>query len=74
MFWGTALGHFSQCVFSLNFRRRSNMVSDIFTPPPTIKKLPTALNNNIKGCCSKTTIPQLKNTVIGTPILRSTSQ
>ena len=42
-FCGTALGRFCQCFFYI-FCRRSTMVIDIFTqPPPTIKKLPTAL-------------------------------
>ena len=45
--WGTVLGRFSQCFF-LIFRRRSTMVSDIFTQPSTtatttIKKLPMTL-------------------------------
>ena len=45
-FLGTALGRLSQCFFFLIFRRWPTMVTDIFTqpPPPTIKKLPTALH------------------------------
>ena len=46
-FGGLFLGRFSQCFF-LIFRRRSTMVSDIFTQPSTtatttIKKLPMTL-------------------------------
>ena len=46
-FWGTALGHFSQCFFCFfsNFRRRLAMAAEIFTQSPTIKKLPTTLFN-----------------------------
>ena len=47
-FFGTAIGPFSQC-FVLIFRRRPTIMTDIFTQPPTIKKLPTVLvlNENV---------------------------
>ena len=47
VFWGIALGRFSQCFF-LIFRRRPTMVAVIFTQPPTIKKVPTALIRHCK--------------------------
>ena len=40
-----ALGRFSRCFFFI-FRRRPTMVTEIFTQPPTIKKLPTALHSH----------------------------
>ena len=44
IFGGFALGRFSQ-YFLKNFRCRPTMVADIFNQlPPTVKKLPTALN------------------------------
>ena len=37
LFFGTALGRFNQCFsfVSFVFRRRPNMVADIFTQPPS---------------------------------------
>ena len=40
VFFGTVLGLFCQCNF---FCRRPTMVTEFFSQPPTIKKLPTAL-------------------------------
>ena len=41
-FWRTSLERFSQCFFSI-FCHRPTIVADIFTQPPTIKKLSTTL-------------------------------
>ena len=48
VFWGTALGHFSQCFFFQFFNISQPWRPTFLLSPPTIKKLPSSLNNKLQ--------------------------